>query len=467
MAKSRSYTGIIIIILALGGAAAGWYYFQKRSDPKPVYTTTTVGRGNISQVVTATGSLQPVKSVEVGSQVSGLITKVLVDYNSPVKAGQLIAEIDASSYEQRLRQAEADLASSEASHALIRLNTERTRALREGNLVSQQELDQANAQLAQADAGLLTRKAAVENARVDLARCSIFSPIDGIVIDRQTDVGKTVAASFNAPTLFIIANDLANMQINASISEADIGTIEVGQGVNFNVDAFPNRQFRGSVVQIRNSPRTEQNVVTYQTIIEVRNDDLKLKPGMTANVSIVIAERPDTLRIANSTLRARIPEQLLAPAKPVAAAQAASGGAAPAEPVLATREQALAIMQEAGFTPGSGPPPPDLREKMAQIAKDRGLILPAPGAGRGRGAGSRTEQPVITTRTVYKLGGTPDKPRPEPVTVRLGITDGSQTEVIEGLQEGEVLISSVFIPGATTTTSAPASNPFGGAPRRF
>lgn len=458
MAKSRRSTGLVVIVLLLLAAAGGWYYFGRTADAKPIYTTVTVDRGSLSQVVTATGSLQPVTSVEIGSQVSGLITEVLVDYNDPVKAGQLIAKIDSSTYEQRLRQAEADLASSRASHTLTRLNTERTRVLRTQNLVSAQELDQAEAQLSQADAALLTREAAVENAKVDLSRCSIFSPIDGIVIDRQTDVGKTVAASFNAPTLFIIANDLTRMQIHASISEADIGSVAVEQPVNFTVDAFPNRQFRGRVIQIRNSPKTESNVVTYQTIIEVRNDDQKLKPGMTANVSIVIAERPDTLRLPNGGLRARIPDQLLPAAEPeTTVGTPAAGGA----PVTATREQVMAMLAEVGFTPGSGPPSAEIRTKLAELAKSRGLTLPEFGRGRGP---ARTEQPAITTRTVYKLGGTTAQPLPEPVTVKLGITDGTHTEIIEGLAEGDVLISSVFLPGATTST--PSSNPFGG-PRRF
>lgn len=460
MAKSRRSTGLIITLILLAAAGGGWYFFGRSTDAKPVYTTVTVNRGSLAQVVTATGSLQPVTSVEVGSQVSGLITDVLVDYNSPVKAGQLIAKIDSSTYEQRLRQAEADLASTKANHALVRLNTERTRALRTQNLVSAQELDQAEAQLAQADAALLTREASVENAKVDLTRCSIFSPIDGIVIDRQTDVGKTVAASFNAPTLFIIANDLTRMRIHASISEADIGSVAVDQPVNFTVDAFPNRPFRGRVTQIRNSPRTESNVVTYQTIIEVQNDDLRLKPGMTANVSIVIAERPDTLLLPNGALRARIPDQLL-PAK-TTAANAGAATAAAATPTVATREQMMAMLAEVGFTPGSGPPSADVRAKLVELAKSRNLTLPE--FGRGRGA-NRAEQPAVTTRTVYKLGGTTAQPRPEPLTVKLGITDGTQTEIIEGLAEGDVLISSVFLPGATTT-NAPASSPFGG-PRRF
>lgn len=457
MAKSRSYSGLIIVLILLAAAGfGGWKYFQKEGDKKPVFVTTTVSRGAISQVVTATGTLQPVTSIEVGSQVSGLVTEVLVDFNTPVKTGQLLAKIDPSTYEQRLRQSQADLASTTASHTLVRLNTERTRALREKNLVSQQELDQSEAQLAQADAELLTRQAAVENAKLDLARCSIVSPIDGIVIDRQTDAGKTVAASFNAPVLFIIANDLSKMQINAAIAEADIGSVADGQAVNFTVDAFPNRQFRGHVIQIRNSPKTESNVVTYQTIIEVRNDDLKLKPGMTANVSVVIASRPDTLRVANSALRARIPEDLLPPAP----APAAGAPAASAAPVTATREQLMALMQEAGFTPGSGPPSPEVREKIRQLAKERGLELPNFG-NRNRGG---SEAPAVVSRTVYKLAGTTERPVVEPVTAKFGISDGSVTEVIDGLKEGDVIITSVSTPGAKTT--APATNPFGG-PRRF
>lgn len=464
MPKPSRLRGPLFVLILIAAAAGGWFYYQRGNAPKPVFTTATVSRGTISQVVTASGTLQPVTSVEVGSQISGLVTEVLADYNSPVKTGQLIARIDASTYEQRLRQAEADLASTQANHALVRLNTERTRALRESNLVSQQELDQANAQLAQADANLLTREAAVENARVDLSRCSIFSPIDGIVIDRQVDVGKTVAASFNAPVLFIIANDLANMQINAAISEADIGTVETGMAVNFTVDAFPGRMFRGRVEQIRNSPKIEQNVVTYQTIIAVRNEDLRLKPGMTANVSIVIAQRDNTVRIPNAALRARIPESLLPPSPaPVAGAAAP----APAAPVPATREQMMALMRDAGFSPGSGPPSAEVRERLAQLAKERGLELPTMGGG-GRRPERSGEAPAITTRTVYKFGGTPEKPVLTAVTVKLGITDGSNTEVIEGLEDGDVLVASVIIPGASSSTPSPAgSSPFGSAPRRF
>lgn len=458
MAQPRRFRRYLIIVLILVAAVGGWYYFQRGGKQAPVFTTTAVARGAVTQTVTATGTLQPVTSVEVGSQVSGLITEVLVDFNSPVKAGQLLARIDPATYEQRLRQAEAELASSRANHTLVKLNTVRTRELRDRNLVSQQELDQANATLSQADANLLTREAAVENARVDLSRCSIYSPVDGIVLDRKVEVGRTVAASLNAPVLFIIADDLARMQINAAIAEADIGSVQDAQRVDFTVDAYPDRQFRGRVVQIRNSPKTESNVVTYQTIIEVRNEDLKLKPGMTANVSVVIADRPDTLRIPNSTLRVRLPEALLPPAPPAMAENTAT------TPVSEEDKQRQ-LYADAGFTPGSSPPSPEVRARLAQLAQERGIDLSALRRG-GRGRESSAPA-AVSSRTVYKLAGTPAQPKVEAVNVRLGISDGINTELLEGLAEGDQLITSAYIPGQQTTGAAPANNPFTGARRRF
>ncbi len=463
MAKSKSPLRYILLLVIVAGAVGAWYYYGHKTEAAPIFTTTTVSKGEVSQVITATGSLEPVTSIQVGSQVSGLVTEVLVDFNSPVKEGQLIAKIDPATYEQRLRQSEADYASAKANYTLVKLNTVRTRALRQQNLVSQQELDQAEATLAQADASLLTKQAAVENAKVDLARCSIYAPVDGMVLDRQTDVGRTVAASLNAPVLFVIAGDLTKMQINASIAEADIGGVEVGQNVNFSVDAFPNRQFRGRVIQIRSKPTTEYNVVTYQTIIEVRNEDLKLKPGMTANVSVIVANRSNTLRVANSTLRVRMPESLL-PSAPVTQAKGETSAPSAAAPGPATREQMMQLMQDAGFTPGSGPPSAEVRTKIQQLAKERGLELPAFG---NRGDRNRnSSEPTITTRTVYKFSGTPEKPVIESVTVKLGITDGTNTEVIEGLAEGDVLVTSVFIPGGDAANT-PTTNPFSGQRRRI
>ncbi len=464
MAKSGSFAKTLVTLLVVGAAGAGgWFYFKKQNVKPPEVLTTTANRGEVIQSVTATGDLQAVTSVDVSSQISGLVVEVFVDFNDEVKVGQLLARLDPATYEARLNQAKADLASTEASNRLTRLNTERIRELRTKNLVSQQEVDQAEAQLAQSDAQLLTRRSAVADAEVNLARCTILSPIDGIVLDRQTEVGKTVSASLNAPTLFTIVNDLSKMQINAAVAEADIGTIAIGQNVNFTVDAFPNRQFRGRISQIRNLPRSAQSVVVYSTIIDVDNRDLMLKPGMTANVSIIVAQRENAVVIANSALRARIPDEFRppAPARPGAPDASAAGD---------PREQLSKLMAEAGFTPGSGRPTPEVMAKVRALADERGIQLPermfggGGGGGGAPGGGARGGRGGATTNagTVYRLVEAGPSPKVEAVPVRLGITNGSITEVVEGLKEGDVLVTSITIPGAPLATSGAQqmNNPF-------
>jgi len=457
MAKPKSVVGIVTTLVVLAAlATAGWYYFKKRSAPPVEYVTAAITRADVTQAVTATGTLQPVITVEVGSQISGIIDNVLVDYNSVVKKGDIVAHIDSSTYESRLRSAEAELANAKANHRLVQLNAERTATLQQNGLVPQSDLDQALAQLAQADAQVQTRTAAVEAARIDLSRCTIYSPVDGIVLSRQVDVGKTVAASFNTPVLFTIANDLTKMQIVGAVAEADIGNVTVGQPVNFTVDAFPNRQFRGRVSSIRNSPITVQNVVTYETIIEVRNDDQKLRPGMTANVSIVIAHRPNVLRLPNNALRVRLPD--VPPPPPVAGKSDA--------PVLKPLpdDQRRVYMTKAGFTPGSGRPTPEIIERARELAKADGYEFPAFGGPGGRPPGdANSSGPVV--RTVYRLVGTGPNARPEAVNVTLGVSDGTGTEIIEGLSEGDQVITSVFSPTGNPAQQR-SSNPFGGG-RRF
>ncbi len=445
MATSRS-SKLWLIIVIVAALAGGGYYFAKRNAPKPTsFITTKVTRANIIQTVTATGDLQPVSTVEVGSQISGLVQEVLVDFNDSVTKGQVLARIDPATYESRLRQSQAELANTRANHDLVKLNADRIRSLHAGNLVSQQELDQSIAQLAQAEAQLLIRNASVENARVDLARCTISSPIDGVVLTRQIVAGKTVAASLNAPVLFTLVEDLRRMQIEAAVSEADIGSVTEGMAVNFTVDAYPDRRFRGTVRQIRNTPVREQNVITYTTIINVNNDDLRLKPGMTANVAIVIRERENILTLPNSALRARIPAELLVPA-PVAAV--ASGEATP--------EQNLsALLAELGHT--GGRPAPALMERVRALAEERGLTLPA------RRGGSDNGNPV-TTRTVYRVTVPGHSALAEAVTARFGITDGLTTEVIDGLAENDVIATGVLTPAEST--AAASSSPFGGPRRR-
>src|SRR2546430_2215142 len=258
------------------------------------YLTATVTRGPITQAVTATGTLNPVVNVQVGSQVSGNIAKLFADFNSEVKAGQTVAQIDPMLFQAAVTQAEGDLASAQAALELAKVNATRTEQLFKQKISSQQDLDQAMANLHQAEANVKIKQGALDKAKADLEHCTITSPIDGIVISRNVDVGQTVAASLQAPIIFQIANDLTKMQIDSNVAEADVGVLEVGQNVDFTVDAFPMRTFHGKVVQVRNAPITVQNVVTYDTVIGVSNPDLKLKPGMTANVSIVVRSEEHT-----------------------------------------------------------------------------------------------------------------------------------------------------------------------------
>ncbi len=262
-----------------------------------------VTRGAITQAVTATGTLNPVVNVQVGSQVSGNIQKLFVDFNSKVKAGDVVAQIDPVLFQAAVMQAQGDVASAQAALELAKLNAARTQDLFAKKNSAQADVDQAIATLHQAEANVKIKQGALDKAQADLDHSTIKSPVDGEVISRSVDVGQTVAASLSAPVLFTIANDLAKMQIDANVAEADIGGVEPGQKVDFTVDAFPQRTFHGEVVQVRNAPLTVQNVVTYDTVIGVNNADLKLKPGMTANVSIVAAQRDDVLKVSNAALR--------------------------------------------------------------------------------------------------------------------------------------------------------------------
>jgi HlyD family secretion protein len=484
MAKSKSYGGLVfVILLVAGGGTGAWFYFNKAADKQPEFTTVKVSRGDIIQSVTATGDLQPVVTVDIGAQVSGQIKEVMVDYNSKVKAGDVLAKIDEATPTQRLNQAKADLESAKANNRLLTVNAERQRDLFQKKLVAQSELDNVEAQLAQSSATLLTRTAAVENAKLDLERCTITAPIDGMVLDRKTDKGRTVNASMNAPTLFTLVNDLTKMQINAAVAEADVGLISEGQPVKFTVDAFPNRSFSGVVRMVRNAASSNQSVVSSATIIDVANEDLKLKPGMTANVSIIVSQKNDVLRVANQALRVRIPNELL-PKPTVASAKGGKdgkGGEKSGGPAMTddeTRRSMMEIMTAVGFQRGT-PPSPDQIEKAKTMAKEKGLDpdmvaarMAMPGGrkggsrggdrggggssgfsggfgGGGGGGGDRGFNNTIVTRTVYKMTDMTAKEKKfDSVSAKLGISDGINTEVIDGLAEGDQLITNVTLPGA-------------------
>src|SRR5213079_538416 len=281
---------------------------QCRQGGAANYQTATITRGPITQAVTATGTLNPVVNVQVGSQVSGNIAKLFADFNSEVKAGQVVAQIDPALFQATVTQAEGDLANAQAALELAKINAKRTQELFAKKTSSQADVDQAIAALHQAEASVNNKQGALDKAKADLEHCTITSPIDGVVISRSVDVGQTVAASLQAPVIFQIANDLAKMQIDSNVAEADVGVVQVGQDVDFTVDAFPTQTFHGKVVQVRNAPITVQNVVTYDTVIGVSNPDLKLKPGMTATVSIIVTRKDDVLQIKNVALRYRPPD---------------------------------------------------------------------------------------------------------------------------------------------------------------
>ena len=275
---------------------------------EPKYDYAAVGRGDIQEHVTASGSLSALVSVDVGSQVSGKITHLYADFNSPVHKGQLMAEIDPTVYEAQLQQAQGDLASAKADVTLKGQNLQRKKVLVPLKAASQLDLDQATAELAQADATVAIKEAALHSAQANLSYCKITAPVDGIVISRKVDEGQTVIAAMSTPVLFTVAQDITKMNITADISEADIGQVRVGQAVEFGVDAFPNEVFHGKVSQVRKSPTTTQNVVTYQTIIAVANPEQKLFPGMTADVSILVLERNSVLKVPNAALRYSPPD---------------------------------------------------------------------------------------------------------------------------------------------------------------
>jgi HlyD family secretion protein len=308
---------IILLIIVIVIIAAGLFLYLKGNGKDAAFKTEKVSRGEIKSVVTATGTVNAVTTVSVGSQVSGTIKRLMVDYNSPVKKGQLLAQIDPSTFQAQVDQAMANLWSAKANMekaAVATLDARRTlqrsKDLFAQNFIARSDLDTAETNALSAEAQQKVTKAqvgqaqaALKIAETNLQYTNILSPVNGTVISRSVDIGQTVAASFQTPTLFSIAQDLTKMQIDTNVDEADIGKILVGQAVSFTVDAYPDTIFTGKVAVVRNAPITVSNVVTYDVVIQVENPQLKLKPGMTANVSITIEIHPDVLRIPNASLR--------------------------------------------------------------------------------------------------------------------------------------------------------------------
>ncbi len=312
----RIIFGIAVVAVIVVAA----FVFFKSRDNEVKFRTERVTRGTIVSAVTATGTVNAVTTVLVGTQVSGTIKSIYVDFNSPVKKGQLIAQIDPATFEAQVAQARANLFSAKANldkAEATQVDTKRTmgrnKELFSRNLIARSDLDTsetnyetAQAQVSAAKAQVAQAEAALKMAEINLRYTRIISPVDGTVVSRNVDVGQTVAASFQTPTLFNIARDLTKMQIDSNVAEADIGKIEVDQPVEFTVDAYPDITFKGRVSEVRNAPISVQNVVTYDVVVKVDNSGLKLKPGMTANISIIVSSKKDVLRIPNAALRFRL-----------------------------------------------------------------------------------------------------------------------------------------------------------------
>lgn len=387
-------------VLLIGLVIAGYVFFNGERKVPVRYRTASVELGSIMSVVTATGTINPITTVQVGSQVSGMIESLHADFNSKVKAGQVVARIDPFPYRARRDQAEANLANAKASLTKARIDLaqrkremDRAKALVGQQFVSQNEVDVALtahegavAQIKLAEAAVKQAAAALEAAELDLKYTVIRSPVEGVVISRQVEVGQRITANFSIPTLFLIAEDVTKMQVDTNVSEADIGGITEGEDAAFSVDAYPGEVFQGKVRQVRNAPINIQNVVTYDVVVEVDNPNFRLKPGMTANVSIIVAQRNDVLKIPNAALRFT--------------------------PLVGSRGPAPSATSSSAPLSGAQQPVADVHDRRAKL--------------------------------VWKLNENGD---PESTTVQVGISDGSSTEANSGdVKEGDHLIVGIDMP---------------------
>ncbi len=435
---------IIVVVIAVVAAGA-FFFLRGRGASAEKWRTQAVDRGAVEVTVSATGTIQPVEKVEVGSQASGTLSFLGADYNDRVKKGQVLAQLEPSSFRTAVAQAEANLARAEAALAEASRNFTRSRELKSRNVIAQVDLDAAEAAYDQRRAEVKQAQASLQSARVNLGYTTITSPIDGVVIARAVDIGQTVAASLSAPKLFQIAGDLTRMQVETKIDEADIGRVAPGLSATFTVDAFPDDTFEGTVRQVRLEPLTEQNVVTYTTVIDVANPEIKLKPGMTANVTIRIQKKDDVLRVPNAALRFRPPE-----------GSGREGAGGPGGGRMA------AASPGAGAGPGAG-------TGERRMGGQRGGRGGAPDSAATAGGGKRGGPPEGFKRQVVYIVGADGKL--EPVRVGTGITDGTHTEIRSPeLAEGALVVTGAQPKkGQPANTSPPGmgGGPRGGPMRRF
>ncbi len=443
----RVIVWVASLVLVVAAGYGAWRYREMHQPPPVTYQTTPLARRHIVGRVTATGTLLATVTVTVGTQVSGRVAKLLADYNSPVKKGQLIAKIDPLLFQAAVEQARANFESAEANLKAAKAQADlaakqfaREQALLKDNLAAQQDVDSAQSQMsvtaAQVDvaaASVAQTQAQLHQAQTNLSYTDIISPIDGTVISRSVDTGQTVAASLQAPVLFTIAEDLTKMQVNTNVSEGDVGRLEEGMPAYFTVDAYPGERFKGKISQIRNSATTVSNVVTYDAVIDVNNADLRLRPGMTANATITYADKKDVLAVPNAALRFKPP-------------------------------------------PEANIPKPEGSAATAHRPRDGAGGAGAGGGGAGRGGAKGAND----AKVIWTLNDS----APVQVSIKTGLSDGAYTEIVTGpdpvdpanaadppapapsaaapsspspVKEGDIVIVDATVAGKETTTAAPTT----------
>jgi HlyD family secretion protein len=488
--KARKIASTLLSLAILSGV--GYFVYTRYLVEAPVkieYKTAAVERGRVTATVTASGTLSPLKTVQVGSQVSGRILELHADFNTQVKKGDLMAKLDPSLIESDKMKSKANLLSAQASltRAIADRDNaksiyDRTKSLADSKIVAQQEVDaayvaykSAKASVESAQASVSVAKAAIETVDVNLTYTTIVSPIDGVVISRDVSVGQTVAASLSAPTLFTIAEDLKQMEVHTNVAESDVGQLKPDVKVNFTVDAYPNERFRGVVQQIRNAPTTVSSVVTYDAVVRVVNDELKLRPGMTASVTFNVEDRRDALLIPNGALRFTPSDPAIAALAPQPKSEARGEGGRgdwksrkdAEEPETKTDPAATGDAKIAeGDTKIADAKSPEAETKAATPPADAKATTTSPegdtrttdtkaddddgGRKRRRGGANSTE------RTIWILVDG----APKPVQITIGISDGTMTEVVSGeLKEGDQIITAQTGGAVATKAETPAASP--------
>lgn len=434
-ALKRWIPRILILAILAGGGAALWIKKPWAKGETPVtFATVNVSKGNIAALVTASGTLSAVGTVQVGAQVSGRVVELNVDFNSPVKKGQVIAKLDELLLKAAIEQSQAayelavaNLKRSEVQVADAKRQYDRQKSLHDQQLVAGATVETFQTTWEAAQASVVASKAEVsrasanlKQARTNLSYATIYSPVDGVVLSRAVELGQTVASSLQAPTLFTIAEDLKKMQIDTAVAEGDVGALKDGMKATFTVDAFPGKTFNGTVRQVRNAPTTTQGVVTYDAVIDVDNSDLSLRPGMTANVTFVLEQVTDVIKIPNAALRFKPSrEQMMALAEKFGMPGRGSGSGGRGN----WGGEGSGGPRGGG---GSGGPPSGMAGG------------PPSGMGGGGPGGERDNDP--TRKMVYKLVDG----KPKRVRIRIGLTDGSTTQLVEGeLAPGDQLVTEI------------------------